>query len=93
MGRVKVKAGQSLLDIAIQECGGLSALAELAAMNGLSITSDLPVLSELRTPSPADDKVALLFANMEHKPATSVEAVGGTYGGRIFDDTFDQTFE
>lgn len=93
MGKTKVKAGQSLLDISIQECGTLSALMELSALNGVSVTDDLPVLSVLRTPSPSDEKVSLLFANMEHKPATAIGGDEGTLSGRIFDGTFDQTFE
>ncbi len=37
----KVVARQSLLDIAIQQCGDATAVFQLAVLNGLSITDDL----------------------------------------------------
>lgn len=40
--KVPIQAGQTLLDIALQEGGGLQAVFEIAALNGLSITDIVP---------------------------------------------------
>lgn len=49
MADVIVTTNQSLLDIAIQECGTIDALLELALLNGLSITDVLEVGTKLQT--------------------------------------------
>jgi len=41
MNQIKVRAGQTLADIAVQEYGAFEAAVDLAVENGISITDDL----------------------------------------------------
>jgi hypothetical protein len=41
MDKVVVNHNQTLLDIAMQECGSATALVDLALLNGISITEDI----------------------------------------------------
>lgn len=93
MGNVKIQHGQSILDIAIQECGGLESAFEVSRLNGIPVTADLPTGGTLATPQASDKKTAKVYANMAHKPATGVTDEEMAKGPRIFDDTFDQSFE
>lgn len=45
--RSTIHSRQSLLDIAIQECGSFEAAYELAERNGLAVTDDLETGAEL----------------------------------------------
>lgn len=68
---IKVKDGQSLLDIALQECGDVAAAYAIADLNGMSVSDSLEVGSELQVPAGVDDQeVVSLFAGV-HKPAST----------------------
>lgn len=47
---IKVLQAQSLADIALQYCGTLQALFDIAVLNGLSITQELEPGQELELP-------------------------------------------
>lgn len=55
MTEVKVIGGQSLVDIAIAYCGGLSALPALALMNGIGITEMLYAGQAIVVPDHVND--------------------------------------
>ena len=99
MEHITVKAGQSLLDIAVEHCGSMEALVSLAAANGIGVADELAAGQELAPVEVADRRNAELFANMRQKPATALtvedigeaeEAYGALEG--IFDYTYDETY-
>lgn len=92
MNTIKTQAQQTLLDIAIQCCGALDALFDVAKLNGMSPTGDIEAGTVLMVPNVLDKKVASTFGNMRHKPATALtDEEGGDL--RVFDQTFSTVFE
>ena len=87
---MKVSQGQSLIDIAIQECGSAEAAIQIAVENGLSVTDDLATGTILIVPEASNKAVAAYYAAHSIKPATQVAETAGT---TVFDETFDETFE
>jgi hypothetical protein len=78
---VKVKQGQSLLDIAIQHCGTAESVYDLAIANGLSITDELVPGQLLNLPAVTDKKTVSYFDTNEIKPATAVTAADLIFEG------------
>lgn len=72
--RTTIHSRQSLLDIAIQECGSFEAVYNLAERNGLAVTDDLVVGDELEyIPEDVTKKqVVAYLAARRIKPATAV---------------------
>lgn len=64
-----VKPGQTLPDIAIQYCGNLSALTELAYRNNLSVTADITSGQELILPDIVDKRVEAIYRAGNYCPA------------------------
>lgn len=95
METLKVKSGQSLLDMAVEHSGGMEGAFPLAEVNGISLTDDLSVGDRLEPSPVVDERTALLFGNMVHKPATALTEDDFDLDDdiEIFDDTFDVTFE
>lgn len=71
--QVQVLAGQTLIDIALQELGDCERLFELAKMNNVNTTDDLEAGSLVFVPDWSLDKKELvkLFSNPMNKPASS----------------------
>jgi hypothetical protein len=67
---MKVLSGQTILDIAIQSCGGIEAAFDLAMLNGLNPTDDLIPGQELILPDVIDSDVQQYFQNKNIHPAT-----------------------
>lgn len=73
--KVKILAGQSLLDIAIQECGTLEGVIELALLNGISVTESLIAVNDLNTDIGIYDlEIATFFKRKSLLPATALTA-------------------
>lgn len=71
-GFVKILPNQTLLDIAIQECGTAEAVAEIALANGLSVTEDLEPGMELKIPLvKKNDEILNYYKQNGIKPATA----------------------
>lgn len=64
-----VKTGQTLQDIAIQYCGNLGALSELATMNNLALTQEIAAGQELLLPAVVDKRVEVVFRAGGYFPA------------------------
>lgn len=73
---VTVHQGQCLADIAIQHCGDMTAIFEIAELNGLEITALVEPGSQLEVPDPYDPALVKYLAERNHIPATgdAVEA-------------------
>ncbi len=98
---------QSIFDIAIQKRGGVEAAFALALENDLSLTEDLTVGQAIRLSSPlstsltrrGERTVADFYTKKQLLPATGISGTwfdnisGNEDGKRIFDNTFDLTFE
>lgn len=90
--KVKVKDGQTVADISIQEYGSVKAAMELAKANGMSIT-DIPAPgSELRLQDVVYDKTMADYCKANGvSPATQRDASGVRL--RIFTDEYTKEFE
>ncbi len=96
MSTTTVTAGQSLVDVAIQELGSLDALFDLAAANGLAITGALSAGQVLEVPASALARVAVagyfagrvLRVNTANDPAPT----GAAPPDGIFDGTYADQF-
>ena len=87
---MKVAQGQTLIDIAIQECGSAESAIDIAVANGISVTDELTPGTELIIPSIKSKAVVDYYDNHGIKAATQITEMPGT---TIFDETFDETFE
>lgn len=89
MGRAIVKPGQTLADISVQHCGGLTAWAELATMNGLSMTASLSPGQSLALPGPVDKRTVALFKSSGLAPAAgTVLPYGDGIGFWVIENDF-----
>lgn len=90
--KVKVKDGQTLADIAIQEYGSLEAAMELAKANGLSVT-DIPASgTELTLQDAVYDRTMADYCKVNGvSPATQRDTSGVRL--RIFTKEFTKEFE
>lgn len=87
-----VKDGQTLADIAIQEYGSLSAVVELANVNGMAI-SDIPGAGvELTLPDKIFNRAMQNYCKAnEVEPATERDTSGLRLG--IFTEEFTKEFQ
>jgi hypothetical protein len=88
--QVTVLYQQSIFDLAVQQCGSADAALAIAQMNGKSITDELVVGEVLRVPAVVNRNVAMYYENGNLKPATALS--NNEIIGRIFDNTFDITY-
>ena len=67
---------QSLLDMALQECGSFEAAFALSERNGIALTDDLTAGQELEVaPEDVDKKrIVTALAVQDVKPATAISA-------------------
>lgn len=87
---VKALANQTVLDLAVQECGNVTAAIDFALKNGLSITDDLIAGNDYKKTDVVSAKIALYFTQRNLHPATGLTTIE-EFG--IFDDIFDLIFE
>lgn len=71
MATAIIQQGQSLMDVSIQKCGSVTALFELALLNGISITEDVLVGTVLELPPVVNIGVAQYFEDKQIVPATA----------------------
>lgn len=81
MAQIVVLEGQSLFDIAIQECGSVEAVFEIAGLNGLAITDGLVPGSLINVTTGINKPVADYYARNKLKPATGDTTSSPTGGG------------
>lgn len=86
--KVTVLSNQTLADIALQVCGSLEGVFDLARENGLNVTDELRPGQVLSYSNVIDKGVAKYYAVNGIAPATR-----HTKDRMIFDGTFDSTFE
>jgi hypothetical protein len=67
---MKVLQGQGVIDIAIQECGSLESIFDVALKNGISITDELSVAQEVSIPEKTDPDIASHYRNRMIRPRT-----------------------
>lgn len=90
--KVKVRDGQTLADISIQEYGSLEAAMDLAKANGISLT-DIPVPgSELQLHDAVYDKTMADYCKVNGvSPATQRDTSGLKL--RVFTEEYTKEFE
>ncbi|MDD3079086.1 MAG: hypothetical protein PHH37_08280 [Paludibacter sp.] len=69
---MKVKDGQSIIDIAIQELGSAEGAYDIAVLNDISITDTLNVGTELTMPDVVNKSIAAYYKYKRINPATSL---------------------
>lgn len=88
-----VQAGQTLLDIAIQEYGTIEAAFMLAKTNDISITDTLQAGQEIETPEKVyNSELADYCQRNSVSPATS-ETASNAVRLRIFTEQFTEQFK
>jgi len=92
---VPVLNNQSLFDVAIQECGSTEAAFRLAFDNAMSVTDDLSPGQTVSVSHVENSKIVDFYRTNGIKPATAVDAEQPLPPPeyKIFDFTFDSTFE
>ena len=90
MKTIKVNENQSLLDFAIQTAGDASTAFMLALANDISITDELETGQELIPAGIMVKDITDYYTNRKLKPATW--PTDDSLPGRIFDYTFDNSF-
>ena len=70
MKTVTVLDRQSIFDIAIQHCGAAEAACDIALLNGISITDELPANSVVKMPSIHDNTIVDYYLQNNIIPAT-----------------------
>lgn len=70
--KTSAKNGQSLFDIAIQECGSAESAFELALMNGLAVSDELANGQVLELPAVAEKQIVRQYAVDNVFPATAI---------------------
>lgn len=68
---MKVLQGQSLIDISIQELGSAEGAFDLAMLNGLNITDEIPAGFDISLLATVNKSTAGYYANKAIKPATA----------------------
>jgi hypothetical protein len=91
---IQVSAGQTLLDVCLQELGSLSALFDLADANGLSITSPLSPGQQLQVPASvlSRPEIAAYFSQRRQRinvaDASLLDSAGQPLEQQYFDSHF-----
>lgn len=89
MNNATVKPGQTLPDIAVQYCGGVSSWAELASLNGLPMTAGLTAGQVLALPEPSDKRTAAFFKGGGYFPAAGqIVPYGDGIGWWVLENDF-----
>ena len=70
---IKVLNNQSLFDIALQATGSIEAVFDIAALNGIDITDDLPVGIPLIVPKVVNRQIVEYYRVNGIIPATALE--------------------
>lgn len=68
---MKVRQGQSFLDLVVQETGSIDNAFEMSLLNEQSITDDLTVGDEIKVSKVTNRLTVNLFGG-NHKPATGI---------------------
>jgi hypothetical protein len=88
--RIVINSGQNIVDLAIQEAGGIEGIVSLCEVNGVAIDDNLVAGAELKTKGVtiANQSVRQFYRSRHVNTGyEDAEAEG------IFDYTFDYTFE
>lgn len=80
---MKALEGQTIFDIAVQQCGSAEAAFALAMLNGVNLTDDLITGKELALPEVVNADVALYFKSKNLQPATSLAVQAQIIGSMI----------
>ena len=83
MAKATVQPGQTLLDVAVQHLGDQTGVFDLAALNRLSITSDIDPGTDLELPDVINKRVVKVLQEGGHVPATNYS---GNQSGIGYDD-------
>lgn len=73
MRKVNTISNQSLFDIAVQECGSVTAVIFLAQANNISITDVLSPGTELKIPEAINKDIVSYFSGKNKRIATRVD--------------------
>ena len=69
---VKVKERQTMFDVALEYCGTFESAMQMALLNGVDLTEDIPTNAVLELPSVDKPRIAANFQSLRHTPATAI---------------------
>jgi hypothetical protein len=93
MTTITALSGQSIFDIALMTCGAVEAAYDIAIANNVEMTYNVEgKLLVIPAAVEKNKRVVEYYAINGIMPATYFEAPT-VAGGKIFDETFDNTFE
>jgi len=81
---MRVLAGQSILDVAIQHAGSIEAAFELATRNDISLSDELTASEELLETEKVRADIVDYYTRRGFKPATGETLIGDNKGGIEF---------
>jgi len=84
-----VREGQSLFDLAVQTCGSVESIFDLAVRNLICITDTLIPGQIVKLPDVGNKGIVNYYTIGDIIPASDTDVMAGN---RTFDDTFDLTF-
>lgn len=85
-----VNRGQSFLDIVLQQTGRIDNVFETALLNGMSITDDLVIGTEVKKAGVVNKTIVSIF-NSKNKPASAIDLEVVAFGG-AFNSGFSYGF-
>jgi hypothetical protein len=92
MNTITPLPGQSIVDIALMTCGVAEAAYDIAIENGVDITDDVDgMILNIPYEVEKNKRIVEYYAVNSVKPATWFTDPDGKM--KIFDETFDETFE
>jgi hypothetical protein len=78
---------QNMLDLAVQECGGVASVFDFAMLNGLSITEVPDIGVKLEVPTvKAVPEIALFFKKHSTRIATAPTSAADHYIQQLFEN-------
>jgi len=80
MKTIVIGSRQCLLDVAMQYAGNAEAAFDVALLNNIALTDQLPAGNNLLPIKPVNKEVVQLMATENHKPATAVDMMAQQEG-------------
>lgn len=89
---VTVKDGQTLADVAVQECGTWEAAVDIALKNGVSLTGNLAAGTKLLLPDGVTENRVMASYCKAHDVTPATERGGSGVKLRIFGEEFTKEY-
>lgn len=93
MAKVVISEGQNIIDLCIQEYGGIQSLISFCKENNLEFTETLTPGSSVNIDTVNISRKQVVAYNKKNRIRANTGILVPTSDDGIFDDTFDETFQ